>query len=402
MRVMVMDHDGKSRTIQQALVERGCTLVDDARVADVILIDHDVPTHGKLVHAEACVEAGGRAFLYPHGASAMALAAWDGLFPVSPILSGNFVNGPGHIEVARRWGYPHPVIDFGWTLCDLKPRRATGKVENVLFAAQHPKGDGHLSDWKLGRNQDIFRRLRACPVNLTVRYIGTLEQNGLPEDPNVNWVQAKLDDFPGQLAQIDAVDVVVSDRATFSCVAISRGTTVVMFDSTIMAKDLDRDHRTDHLHLYEDYVRYPFDAGFEGTDMWELLNDAARDEDLVGDFRERFIGGPFDVDVLMDTLHGDGAHLRPQAVAKRLHAAALRRVEAGDLGGADRLLTEAVAGCVDQEQLNDLAVIWWSEGRRGDAESLLHAALALDPSNAAAIENLAAIGRQAAEQGLAA
>lgn len=391
MRVMVMDHDGKSRTISRAIAERGCELVSDARLADVILIDHDVPTHGKLVHAEACVEAGGRAFLYPHGASAMAMAAWDGLFPISPILSGCFVNGPGHLEVARRWGYPHPVIDFGWTLCDLKPRRTTKTVEKVVFAAQHPKGDGHLSDWKLERNQDIFRRLRACPVQLTVRYIGTLEQNGLPDDPAVEYVQVKLDDFASQLAQIDGADVVVSDRATFSCVALSRGTTVVMFDSAIMAKDLDRSHRTNNLHLYEDYVRYPFDAGVDGSDIWELMNDAARDTDLQGDFRERFIGGPFDVDVLMEALHGDGAHLQPQRVAKRLHAAGVARANAGHLGDADLLLTEAVTGCLDTELLNDLAVVWWNEGRRGDAESLLRTVIALDPANVAALENLAAI-----------
>ena len=390
MKVMVMDHGGKSRLIARALAARGCELVDDARLADVILIDHDIPTHGKLAYAEICVAAGGRAFLYPHGASAMALAAWDGLYPISPILSGNLSHGPGHAEVARRYGYPHPVVDIGWPLCELRPRKVTGRVENVVFAAVHPKGDGHLSDWKLERNQDIFNRLRVTPVKLTVRYIGTLEQNGLPLVDGITYVQAQLDDFADQIAQIDAADVVVSDRSTFSNVAIARGITTVMYDSTIMAKDLDRDHRTDNLHLYEDYVRYPFDAE-DGVDIWELMHAAARDEELVADFRARFVGGPFDVDRLIEALHGDGAHLLPERRAVRLHAVAVESVERGDLAEAERLLAEAVTGSIDLELLNDLAVVWWNLGRRDDAESLLRTCLALDPANVSAAENLAAI-----------
>lgn len=385
-----MDHGGKSRVIAQALAARGCKLVDDARFADVILIDHDVPSHGKLAHAELCVAAGGRAFLYPHGPSAMAMAAWDGLYPISPILSGNLQHGPGHAEVARRYGYPHPVIDIGWPLCELRPRKLTGRVENVVFAAVHPKGDGHLSDWKLERNQDIFARLRATPVNLTLRYIGTLEQNGLPLVDGVTYVQARLDDFADQIAQIDGADVVVSDRSTFSNVAIARGITTVMYDSTIMAKDLDRNHRTDNLPRYEDYVRYPFDAE-DGVDILELMHAAARDEELVADFRARFVGGPLDVDVLLETIRGDGAHLLPERRARRLHGAAIASVESGDAIAAERLLAEAVAGCIDLELLNDLAVVWWNLGRRNDAESLLRSCLALDPANVSAAENLAAI-----------
>lgn len=390
MRVMVMDHDGKSRTISAALTARGCELVHEPTLADVILIDHDVPTHGKLVHAEKTVEAGGRAFLYPHGATAMTMAGWDGLFPVSPILSGIFVNGPGHIEVANRWGYPHPVIDFGWNLCDLRPRKANGRVENVVFAAQHPKGNGHLSDWKLARNQDIVARLRATPARVTVRYIGTLEQNGLPDDPEITYVQARLDDFADQIAQIDAADVVIGDRATFSCLAIARGTTTVMFDSTIMAKDLDRDHRTNNIDLYREYVRFPFEAE-DDVDIWELMHAAATDTDLVGDFREKFIGGQFDVAALLEALHGDGAHLQPRARAKRLHGAGIARVNAGDLPGGDLLLTSAITESLDPELLSDLAVTRWNLGMRGEAETLLRACLAIDPTNRSAVENLAAI-----------
>ena len=390
MRAMVMDHDGKSLLISRGLAARGCELVDDPQIADVILIDHDVPTHGKLAHAEACVAAGGRAFLYPHGAGAGVITGWDGLFPVSPIISGLFANGPGHAETGRRFGYPHPVHDIGWTFCEPRPRRLTGQVDNVVFAAQHPKGDGHLSDWKLARNQDIFDRLRATPAHLIVRYIGTLEQNGLPLVDGVEYVQAGLDDSAGQLAQIDAADIVVSDRATFSCLAVARGVTTVMFDSTVIARDLDRSHLTDNIDLYREHIRFPFDAE-DGVDIWELMNAAARDEDLVGEWRSRFIGGPFDVDAMLAVLHGDGAHLLPQRRAKRLHGAAVASVGRGDLAAAERLLAEAVGSCIDFELLNDLAVVRWNLGLRDEAETLLRACLALDVNNRSAADNLAAI-----------
>lgn len=387
MRVMVTDHGGKSHLIASGLATRGCELVDDAQTADVILIDHDVPTHGKLAHAEACVAAGGRAFLYPHGAGAGVIAGWDGLFPVSPIVSGLFANGPGHAETARRFGYPHPVHDIGWTFGELRPRRRSGRVGNVVFAAQHPKGDGHLSDWKVARNRDIFDRLRATPAHLVVRYIGTLEQNGLPLVDGVEYIQASLDDTAGQIAQIDAADVVVSDRATFSCLAIARGVTTVMFDSTVIARDLDRSHLTDNIDLYREHIRFPFDAE-DGVDIWELMNAAAQDVDLVGEWRSRFIGGAFDVDALLEVLHGDGVHLLPQRRAKRLRGAALASVGRGDEVTAERLLAEAVAGCVDLELLNDLAVVRWNLGRHDEAEALLRGCLALDANHLSATENL--------------
>jgi hypothetical protein len=394
LKVMVLDHLGKSRTIAAALAQRGCQLVSDPCLADVVLIDHDVPTHGKLPYAEACVAAGGRAFIYPHGAGSGLMAMWDGLFPISPIIDGVLVYGPGHIEVARRYGYPHPVHEIGWTLCELRPRRATGRVENVVFAALHPKGDGHLSDWKVERNRDTFRRLLATPATLTVRFIGTLEQNGLWIEPGVDYVQAEYDDFAGQIAQIDAADAVVSDRSTFSNLAIARGVTTVMYDSDVIAKDLDRSHSTDNIELYRDYIRFPFDA--DDGDLWDLMRAAAEDEELVGAFRELFVGGPFDVDGLIAVLRGDGAHITPACRAARLHAAALASVERGHANGAAELLTEAIEGCLDLKLLNDLAVVRWHQGRREDAEILLLACLALDPTRTDAQENLAAIASASA------
>ncbi|HEY4348154.1 MAG TPA: hypothetical protein VGM80_11240 [Gaiellaceae bacterium] len=392
LKVMILDHQGKSQAIASALSASGCLLVRDPANADAILIDHDLPAHGKLRHAETCVASGGRAFIYPHGAGAGLLASWDGLAPVSPLISGVLAPGPGHAEVAHRFGYPHPVYDVGWTFCPTKPRRATGQVETVLFAAQHPKGDGHLSDWKLARNRDIFDRLLDTPARLTVRYIHDLEANGIPRVDGVEYVQGRFEDLDEQLAAIDAADVVVSDRATFSNVAIARGTTTVMFDSTVIAKDLDRDHTASHLDDYREYIRFPFEAE-DGVDIWELMKAAAADEDLVGEWRARFVGGPLDVHALLAALRGFEA---PRRRSARLHAAALAAMERGQTDTAATLLGAAITQSLDLELLNDLAVVWWNEGRYDDARMLLRTCLALDPGYRSASDNLSAITKAAA------
>lgn len=388
---MILDHQGKSVRIAQALTARGCEIVSNAEAADAVLIDHDVPSHGKIRYAEACVAAGGRAFIYPHGADSAVLAGWDGLFAPSPVISGLIApGGPGHAEVARRFGYPHPVHDIGWTMCELRPRRAPHAVENVLFAPLHPNGAGELSEWLVERNRDIFERLLATPARLTVRHIDELERNGIPRVEGVEYVQANLEDFAGQFAQIDAADVVVSDRSTFSSIAVARGATTVMFDASVIAEDLSCYYKVDHAELYREYARFPFEAA-SGVDIWELMNAAAQDSELVGEWRARFIGGPFDGDALLAVLLGDGAHLTPAVRVPRLHAAALASVERGDQHHAARLLSEAIVMSVDLELVNDLAVTWWNMGRAEDARSLLRACLAIEPAYEEASSNLTAM-----------
>jgi hypothetical protein len=387
MRVMILDHQGKSAAIAEALTGHGCALVDDPERADVILIDHDVPRHGKIQVAERCTAAGGRVFMYPHGGGACLMARWDGLVEPSPLLQGVLASGPGHAEVAARYGYPHPVHDVGWSLCPLEPRRATGRAERVLFAAQHPGGDGKLAPWAQARNREIFERLAATPAKLAVRYLDTLEANGIPRVDGVEYVQGRLGDFAGQIAQIDASDVVVGDQATFATLAVARGVTAVMFDSTLITPAADPTRTTDNLDRYRDYVRFPFDAD-DRSDIWELINEAARDEERVGEWRARFVGRPLDVEMLLSVLSEVEAR---DERSSRLHRAAVAAVGRSDAHPAALLLEAAVRTVLDVELLNDLAVVWWNQGRSRDAATLLDACLALEPGFASAAENLALI-----------
>jgi hypothetical protein len=401
MKVMVTDHQGKSAMIQSSLADRGCELVSDPLAADVILIDHDIPSHGRVQLLEACVAAGGRGFIYPHGAGPKLLTGWDGVYPVSPLLSGLLATGPGYAELGRRFGYPHPIHNIGWTFCEQRPRIATGRIEHVVFAPIHPDGNGYLRTWLRERNLDIFNQLRATPVRLTVRHIGSLAANGLPQVEGVEYLRGQFGDLDDQLALVDSADVVVDDCGTFSCLAVARGVTAIMFGSTETARsDQDPTITAKSPELYREYIGFPFEAR-EGIDIWELMQAAAQDEDLVGDWRARFIGEPFDGDRLLEVLQGDGAHLTPQRRSARLHQASLASFSRGESASADALLTEAITLTLDLELLNDLAVVRSRGGELEVAKQLLGASLAIDPARGDAAENLAALQALAARPAVA-
>lgn len=299
--VCISDHQGKSAAIAAALADAGHFLVGDPSLADAVLIDHDVPFHGKLPLVEACVAAGGRAFLYPHGADSGLMAHWDGLYPPSPLLSGVLVAAPGYAEIARRYEYPAPVHVIGWSLCPLAERRVGIVPRRVVFAPTHPP---YLGNPRYpARNREVFDRLRALDYELTVRHLGPLEANGLEPVPGVAYVQGDLPGAPGMLEQIDATDCVVGDRGTFSNLAIARGVTTVVWDAAII-EDNSGTRFPIHLDRYLDYLRYPFDVD-DRDDLAATIAAAAADTELVADWRARFIGDPLDPSALERVIAGD-------------------------------------------------------------------------------------------------
>jgi hypothetical protein len=296
--VAISDHQGKSGPIAEALHAAGHVLVEDARHADVVLIDHDVDFHGKRPLVEACVAHGGQGFLYPHGADPALMAGWDGIYEVFGALAGALVISDGHAAVGARYGYPLPMHVIGWPYCPQAPRRAR-PVERVLFAPTHPPYLGNPR-YPL-RNAEMFERLLACPVELTVRHIGPLEVNGLRPVEGVRFVRGDVLGAPGMLEQIDAADCVVADRSTFGNLAVSRGVTTVLWDS-VLVYDNGGTRHPDHLHLYADLLHHPFDA--DGGDMWDLIRAAAADTARIGVWRERFIGHPLDVTAVTTAILG--------------------------------------------------------------------------------------------------
>jgi hypothetical protein len=128
--------------------------------------------------------------------------------------------------------------------------------------------------------------------HVTVRHIGTIEQNALWRADGVTFVEGG---FAPATEQIDAADAVVAANGTFPSLAIARGTPTVMYaqsDPPGYGRNGDRPAKLRRPERYMDYIRYPFDV-FDGP-LDEVVHAAARSEAPILDWKRRFIGEQFD------------------------------------------------------------------------------------------------------------
>jgi hypothetical protein len=288
LKIAIKDHRNESVDLTNALHAAGHEFVP-APPADVFMIDLDVPgyQYGPLI--ETFHEAGAKLVLYPHGGGAATLS-YDGLFDPDPRFAANLVTGLGHAEVLRRLEYPSPVYTIGWRLCALKPFRPRTDVKHVVFAPTHPNGDGSMMEHRRELNTKVFEALLKGPWRLTVRYITTLEANGLFEADGVEFVNGRGRPL---LGEIDVVDAVVAGDGTFPSLAIARGVPTVIYGQHELAWGFAGEERVapGRLPLYEAYNRYPLD--FEDGPLDELVHAAARSDESIAHWRRRFIGEPF-------------------------------------------------------------------------------------------------------------
>ena len=285
----VKDHGGKAMKFAIALHQAGHKLVETGP-ADLFLIDLDPPLFGYREMIDAHKEMGAKVLLYPHGA-APALE-YDGLYEPYEAVDGRLVIGPGHSEFLRRIDYHAPAPAIGWSLCDILPFRARRDVRKVLFAPLHPSGFGTIADEYRQANAETYARLLEGPWDLTVRHLGTLEQNGLWHADGVKFVQGTMDNGYGE---IDIADAVVAGEGTFPSLAIARGVPTVIYAQTLPATyGVPGEQSVPLLRAdrYRDYVRFPFDVADGRLD--EVLHAAARSEEPIADWKRRFIGEPFD------------------------------------------------------------------------------------------------------------
>ena len=255
---------------------------------DAFLIDLDLPSYRPTIDSHR--RSGSKVFLYPHGVGVMYY--YDGIEAPYEHTDGMFVIAPGFAEVYRRIGYPHPTYVIGWPYCDLLPFRANPAPTRVLFAPMHPLEDGYLSDWQQELNRDVYALLRSVPgIELTVRHLHGLEQNGLPREPGVEYVQGQPDNT---YADIDRADVVVACE-TYAYIAIARGAPTVMFGQGVHPSN--GEHPGERIYAktwdaWRDYLRYPWDM-HDGS-AGDLLAAAAAGDEPIRDWKARFIGEPLD------------------------------------------------------------------------------------------------------------
>ncbi|MFL5883896.1 MAG: methyltransferase domain-containing protein [Thermoleophilaceae bacterium] len=402
MRVAIRDHQGKAAPYALALTAAGHEVVPVTEPADVLLIDHDVPAPGYLPVIESQAAAGAKIFLYPHGA--YPILSWDGIHPVSDLVHGNFVIGEGHAEVMRRYEYPHPLHVAGWPYGEVLPFQPCADARRILFAPSHPSGDGYMPEVERELNRLVFDELLSLGVELTVRHIGTLEQNGLERVEGVRYSEGRM---VNAFEEIDASQAVVSCVGTFPYLAVARGKPTVFYGQDVRPND-DGDLRAErepryalHWDRYRDYMRFPFDAA-DGP-IGELISEAAADEGPIREWKRLFIGDPFDPNGFVQVLEREvkGAVSEPNTkvmASSELHAEALQAVEHGDAERGAELLRRAISDSLDLTMLNDLAVVEAQRGRLDDAELLLEACLRIDDARDDARENLAAVATVSAPE----
>lgn len=289
MKFWLYNHQRKGNAFIQALLAAEFEL--DANRPDFVLIDHDVGKGGCGLRSEVQKHLKEKTpvFFYPHAARPM--VQWDGMYPVCNAVQGAFVIAPGHVEVMRRYGYPLPTWAVGWPYCRMRPFRP-GKVKTILFAPIHPNANGWLCDEDKQVNAQAFEELvRLRGVTIMVRYLRGLAQNGLWVQKGVRYIQATPD---GSHREIDWADLTVSHQ-THAYIAIARGKPVVMLGDRIKphSGNLPENMRwVANWESYRDYLAYPYDVA-DGA-LEEQIAEASHSDARIREWRERFIGQPFD------------------------------------------------------------------------------------------------------------
>lgn len=347
MKFYLSDHQGKGRRFAEALMRFGWEQAESPAESglDLALYDHDVGAGGMGFRngLDWLYWRGVPVMMYPHAARPM--LQWDGMYPVWEHTRVCLTIAEGHREVMRRFGYPLPVEPVGWSYCEQRQFEAIKKGEGerirVLFGPIHPNRNGWLHPMDMDKNRQVYQVLLATPgIELTVRHIHRLDLNGLWTMNGVKYVQGKPD---GSTREIDEADVVIGHQ-TFAWLAAARGKPVVMFGDDLIPHSGNRPENmrfAKSWEKYRDYLRYP--ANVEDVILGEIpskvdfyggsgmklsriaevnqrhgrrhiapkpppaVDEAVRagerltsflrwvmEEDVGAEWRERFIGKPFD------------------------------------------------------------------------------------------------------------
>jgi len=223
-----------------------------------------------------------------------------------PYTKASFVIAEGHAEVLRRIDYPCPIEVVGWTYTEIKkfqPSKPDGKLK-VLFAPIHPLGNVHLIEIDREINRQVFTRLLNMPeVDLTVRYIGRMEENKLWPTRKAKFIHGQPD---GTTDEIERADVIIS-AFTHAYMAVALGKPLIMMG------ERTRPHAGNHLwtgwgeqwEKYKDYMEFPYnicDVLDDPNKALKMMNRAMDGSIKLEKWKKLFIGEPFNGDYFVDRL----------------------------------------------------------------------------------------------------
>lgn len=285
MRIAASQHQTKALPFLTALATHGHQLVPGE--ADAFLIDLDTKWNKPLY--EPRLARGEKVFLYPHAHNTAFL--YDGCMAADERVTAHFVVGEGVREIYRRIGMTVPTYAVGFPWTELQPFRRSAPPRSILFAPEHPLGNGYLRPAHAKRNRQVFEALLELDIDLTVRHVMDVEMNGLYSVEGVRFTEAQPDNGVTQIDEADAVVAV----GTFAALAIARGAPTVMFDQSEQPENDNADGTRwtpARWGSWGDYARYPYD--FADGPLSDLLVDAAAGDESIREWRDLFIGKPFD------------------------------------------------------------------------------------------------------------
>jgi hypothetical protein len=303
MNYCVIEHQNKAKAFVEALRRAGHRGHRRLENAKFLLIDHEwkgLFAGHEIEWREPIIKAGEMGipiFVYPHSARPnIPYDLTDKYYPINT----QFVFSEGHREVLERIGYPYPVEVIGWTYTDIKPfeRKNIGGKANVLFAPIHPVGNVWLSSDESELNGKVFRWLLELlgEINLTVRYIGKLDKNGLWVDQRVKYHKAIPD---GSTTDIERADVVIG-AFTLAYMTVALGKPLVMLGEGGRPHNSPRSTGkliyARNWEKYKDFIHYPFNVEEcrNKNDFLFTLSDAMQGSWAAEYWKKNFIGEPFD------------------------------------------------------------------------------------------------------------
>lgn len=283
----IFNHQGKADELVKALSTKYEQVDRRAAIIDFVLTDNDVT--GRVSQLDRLRANGAKFFFtYPHSGR---VNLYADMYDTWRHTTAQFVTSDGHAEIMREYGYKKPLHVIGWYLCPIRPFEATTGI-NVLFAPIHPR----MADMDRRVNLDAYNRLmplhKSGAIKLTIRYLPPFEQNGIPRDDAIRYVEGSLQpDWAG----IDAADLVVAHQ-TFGYLAAARGKPLLGLGEHLPPHSLgvvSKIKTARNWDRYNHLVRYPFDIS-DYDDTAQIITRACAAGDETGAWRARMIGKSFD------------------------------------------------------------------------------------------------------------
>ena len=245
-------------------------------------------------------------FLYPHAARPM--VQYDGCVTPRKDCRTMFVSAPAGVYLMEKIGYPCEVVEVGWGLTEIKDFQPREQAKHICFAPIHPNANGYLNEVDKKLNRAAYVRIldyaERNDAEVKVRFCGLIEDNGLEKEfsekhERVIWKTGIKDSSTDDIKQ---ADLVVSHQ-TFAYMAVALGVPTVMIGEDVAPRSGNQDDiftYSAHFEDYRDYLAFPLDI--LNGEPEKVISKAISTDEPIKDWRDHFIGHPFDPDYFVDCI----------------------------------------------------------------------------------------------------